>query len=294
MKTHYYSIENAPDASVENPHLYTTTYTKGEGFKFYQDGVHILTASFGYSDNPCYVCNKVVFGRGPWNNLTTSYNDNPNPMSNLKVYASHIELGSGDRDVSEAAVMSSLGFDALYGDMAVAEKLLFLPTDAPDVVKFTAASKEEADAYAATLVPRLTSEDVSAGLEASYLKVVANAADESGAYTLAVAIDPAKVAAPEISGDESSAGGDKAFVVTEGEEGVSISVVIENAVKGLWYGYEVKDALGDEVAFENDVDSFTRATGSKYRLKASTPRPAKSSGFFRVKALPANPIRSNR
>lgn len=307
----YYSIENAPDASVENPHLYTVAYTKGEGFKFYQDGVHILTAAFGYSDNPCYVCNKVVFGRGPWNNLTTSYNDNPNPMSNLKVYASHIELGSGDRDVSEAAVMSSLGFDALYEDMAVAEKLLFLPghqtaygveyppeagipTDAPDVVKFTAASKEEADAYAATLVPRLTREDVSAGLETSYLKVVANEADESGAYTLAVAIDPAMVAAPVISGGEDSAGGDKAFVVTEGEEGVSISVVIENAVKGLWYGYEVKDVLGDEEAFENDVDSFTRALGSKYRLKASTPRPAKSSGFFRVKALPANPIRSNR
>ena len=307
----YYSIENAPDASVENPHLYTITYTKGEGFKFYQDGVHILTAAYGYSDNPCYVHNKVVFGRGPWNDLTTSYNDNPNPVSNQKVYASHIELGSGDREVSEAAVMSSLGFDALYGDMAVAEKLSYLPgrqtaygveyppeagipTDAPDAVKFTAASKEEADAYAATLVPRLTSEDVSAGLEASYLKVVANAADESGAYTLSVAIDPAKVTPPEISGGESSAGGDKAFVLTEGEEGVSISLVIENAVKGLWYGYEVKDALGNEEAFENDVDSFTRATGAKYRLKASTPRPAKSSGFFRVKALPANPIRSNR
>lgn len=117
---------------------------------------------------------------------------------------------------------------------------------------------------------------------------------ESGAYTLAVAIDSAKVAAPEISGGESSASGDEAFVLTEGEDGASISLVIENAVKGLWYGYEVKDALGDEVAFENDVDSFTRATGARYRLKASTPRPAKSSGFFRVKALPANPIRSNR
>ena len=129
VNTVYYSRVNSPDASVGSPHLYTLEYRKGEGFGFYQDGVQILTASYGYVDNPCYVFHKVVFGRGPWNNLTTSYDDNPNPMSGLKVYASHIELGSDDRRVSEAAVMASLNFDAAYDGMTIAEKLSYLPAN---------------------------------------------------------------------------------------------------------------------------------------------------------------------
>lgn len=129
VNTVYYSRVNSPDASVESPHLYTLEYRKGEGFGFYQDGVQILTASYGYVDNPCYVFHKVVFGRGPWNKMTTSYDDNENPISGFKVYASHIELGSDDRSVSEAAVMASLNFDAAYDDMTIAEKLSYLPAN---------------------------------------------------------------------------------------------------------------------------------------------------------------------
>ena len=129
VNTVYYSRVNSPDASVENPHLYTLRYRKSEGFAFFQDGIQILAASYGYVDNPCYVANRVDFGRGPWNNLTTSYNDNPNPISGFKVYASHIELGSGDRSVSEAAVMESLNFDAAYDGMTLAEKLAYLPAN---------------------------------------------------------------------------------------------------------------------------------------------------------------------
>jgi len=127
VNTVYYSRVNSPDASVESPHLYTLEYRKGEGFGFYQDGVQILTASYGYVDNPCYVFHKVVFGRGPWNKMTTSYDDNENPISGFKVYASHIELGSDDRSVSEAAVMASLNFDAAYDGMTIAKKLSYLP-----------------------------------------------------------------------------------------------------------------------------------------------------------------------
>jgi len=129
VNTVYYSRVNSPDASVESPHLYTLEYRKSEGFGFYQDGVQILTASYGYVDNSCYVFNKVVFGRGPWNKMTTSYDDNENPISGFKVYASHIELGSDARSVSEAAVMASLNFDAAYDDMTIAEKLSYLPAN---------------------------------------------------------------------------------------------------------------------------------------------------------------------
>ncbi len=129
VNTVYYSRANSPDASVESPHLYTLEYRKGEGFGFYQDGVQILTASYGYVDNPCYVFHKVVFGRGPWNKMTTTYDDNENPISGFTVYASHIELGSDDRSVSEAAVMESLNFDSAYDAMTIAGKLAYLPAN---------------------------------------------------------------------------------------------------------------------------------------------------------------------
>lgn len=107
VSDYYYTLVNTPSTNVETPHLYTLTYTDGFGFTFYQDGVEILTGAYGYKNVEYLIYNKVTFGRGPWNILTTSYNDNPNPMSNFKVYASHIELGSDDRTISEAAVLAS-------------------------------------------------------------------------------------------------------------------------------------------------------------------------------------------
>lgn len=125
----YYTLVNTPDATVDTPHLYTFKYLIDEGFEFYQDGSLILTATWGFVDKGYKVANRVDFGRGPWNKLTTGYDDNPNPMSGFKVYASHIELGSDDRSVSESAVMESLNFDAAYDAMTIADKLAYLPAN---------------------------------------------------------------------------------------------------------------------------------------------------------------------
>ncbi|MBQ4385343.1 MAG: CotH kinase family protein [Kiritimatiellae bacterium] len=125
----YYTLVNTPDATVDTPHLYTFKYLIDEGFEFYQDGSLILTATWGFVDKGYKVANRIDFGRGPWNKLTTGYDDNPNPISGFKVYASHIELGSDDRSVSEAAVMESLNFDSAYDAMTIAEKLAYLPAN---------------------------------------------------------------------------------------------------------------------------------------------------------------------
>jgi len=165
-------------------------------------------------------------------------------------------------------------------------------TDSPDTIEFAAASQAEADAHAEAIKPTLTQEDEKSGLDASYLKVVANPSSVSGIYTLAVDIDSGKVPAPAIlQNDQSAASGEEAVVFVDEANGKTVTITIENAIKGLWYGYEVSDALGDASAFANDVDSFMRATDAKFKLKASSPRAEKEAGFYRVKALPAKPTR---
>ena len=165
-------------------------------------------------------------------------------------------------------------------------------TDSPDTIEFAAASQAEADAHAEAIKPTLTQEDEKSGLDASYLKVVANPSSVSGIYTLAVDVDSGKVPAPAIlQNDQSAASGEEAVVFVDEANGKTVTITIENAIKGLWYGYEVSDALGDASAFANDVDSFMRATDAKFKLKASSPRAEKEAGFYRVKALPAKPTR---
>ncbi len=116
-----------PDATVDSPHLYTFTYAKNEGFRFYQDGVQILEATDGFADKGYLAYYKVTFGCGPWNGWTTSYDDSANPMPNFKVYASHIALGTDEVLASIEPVIESLAFDAAYDNMSIAEKLSYLP-----------------------------------------------------------------------------------------------------------------------------------------------------------------------
>ena len=144
-----------------------------------------------------------------------------------------------------------------------------------------------ADVAAADVTVTLTTEDVAAGLEAQYLKVVAEpVAGESGKYKAVVAVNPETVGAPFVGVGESAVEDDPVKVedVVGGKE---VSVSITNAVKGLWYGYEVADELGATAVFGNDVGSFERAKGAAHTVKGS-PR-TQPSGFFRVKVLPARP-----
>jgi hypothetical protein len=121
-------VVGQPDASVESPHLYTFTYTKNEGFRFYQDGVQILEATDGFTDRGYLAYYKVTFGCGPWNRWTTSYDDSANPMPNFKVYASHIALGTDEVLASVDPVMESLNFSSEYDGMSIAAKLAYLPS----------------------------------------------------------------------------------------------------------------------------------------------------------------------
>jgi len=111
------SVNVSADMSAK--HLYTMTYTKGVGYKLYMDGVEVLVNEGKegcYKDSNMPIINRVVFGCGYWTNLMTSYNANPNPISNLKVYASHIALGTDDRTVSETAVVEATGYDPEASD----------------------------------------------------------------------------------------------------------------------------------------------------------------------------------
>ena len=103
------SVQVSADMSVR--HLYTMTYTKGVGYKLYMDGAEVLTNESYYKGGNLPLINRVLFGCGYWTNWMTSYNDNPNPMPNLKVYASHVALGTDDRTVSETAVIEATGYE---------------------------------------------------------------------------------------------------------------------------------------------------------------------------------------
>ena len=111
--------------------------------------------------------------------------------------------------------------------------------------------------------------------------------EKDGKYVAVVDVNPATVLPPVFAGAE-GASEEPPVAVEEDEDGkTKVSVTIGNAVIGLWYGYEVANALGAGVAFENDNGSFKRATNATFKVEA-TPR-TEPSGFFRVKVLPARP-----
>ena len=98
-------------ADMTVPHLYTMTYTMGAGFKLYMDGEEVMSNTAYFQLNRLLIFERVVFGCGYWTKWITSYDDYPNPISNLKVYASHIALGTDDRTVSETVVKEATGYE---------------------------------------------------------------------------------------------------------------------------------------------------------------------------------------
>ncbi|MBP5790806.1 MAG: CotH kinase family protein, partial [Kiritimatiellae bacterium] len=156
-----------------------------------------------------------------------------------------------------------------------------------NTIKFSAKSQSEADKIAKTAKPGLTEEDKKAELDVNYLTIIAEPVKEGKTYKLVVAVNPATVEKPEV--DTSAAEPMTIEDDTEDSGKKTVSVSISNAIKGLWYGYEVSDTLGADKAFQNDADSFERATNATHKVTASPRDSSKTSGFFRVKVLPAKP-----
>ena len=164
-----------------------------------------------------------------------------------------------------------------------------LPNNGGSSEPFAADSQEAADELVANAKPALSDDDITAGLDAQYLKVVAEPVEGSpGKYKAAVVANPETVAAPIVAGHVEE--GEPVEVEEDNDGNTTVSVTISNAIRGLWYGYEVSDALGGGVLFENDVRSFERAEGTSHKVRGSPrDRSEKPSGFFRVKVLPAKP-----
>ena len=154
-----------------------------------------------------------------------------------------------------------------------------------DTIVFDAKSQKEADSLIAGISPELSAEDASSGLDAQCLKVVAEPVEgESGRFRAVVSVNPDVVAAPLIESNPSS--GDEPVKIEDDSDGSkTISISVANAVRGLWYGYEVSDS--PDAGFSNDVPSFKRATGSSATITGS--KRNQPSGFFRVKVLPSRP-----
>lgn len=119
------SLESSPatrlaetTADVTKPHIYTLTFKSGDGVTLYQDGIALLKASSPYTNySASRVVSPVTFGCGPyhaWRNST--WHDYPNPAKDFSLYASHIELGTDNRTVSEASVKESMGYDPEESD----------------------------------------------------------------------------------------------------------------------------------------------------------------------------------
>ena len=175
-------------------------------------------------------------------------------------------------------------WSAVYFDAADGTVLRGVSSD-DSVVTFEAKDQKAADKLVAELSPALTEEDVTAELQAQYLKVVAEPTGKKNEFVVTVAVNPETVGAPVIA--EPAAESEPVEIEEDDKGETTVSVSISNAIQGLWYGYEVSDALGEAADFANDVDSFERAEGSAHTVKGS-PRD-KASGFFRIKVLPAKP-----
>ena len=175
-------------------------------------------------------------------------------------------------------------WSAVYFDAADGTVLRGVSSD-DSVVTFEAKDQKAADKLVAELSPALTEEDATAGLQAKYLKVVAEPTGNKNEFVVAVAVNPETVNAPVIA--EPAAESEPVEIEEDDKGETTVSVSISNAVKGLWYGYEVADELGDASSFENDVPSFERATDAAHTVTGSSR--TQPSGFFRLKVLPAKP-----
>ncbi len=135
--TNPFTRVNDGDGSVDEPHLYTLTYSSDNGVCFYQDGIEILHQDEVFKDSGNLALYRVNFGCGAWADA------NPNPMPDFKVYASHIALGTDDRTVSENAVKES------YSASNQEESEDPAPLATPAVVDILVAYDKGAQAYVA-------------------------------------------------------------------------------------------------------------------------------------------------
>ncbi len=198
-----------------------------------------------------------------------------------------------DEHVGELTDQVIVG-DATFGSDIPEDPLSYPEVDtssgtvsiAEEPVVFTATTEEEAAAWVESLTPELTAEQIKDGLTTDKFTVVAKKVPgESGKYQAIVDLNPLNVDEPAVdtSLDEPMEIEDD----TADPDKNTVSVSISNAIRGLWYGYEVTDTLGDD--FTNDVSSFERATDADHKVKSSPREKTKASGFFRIKVLPAKP-----
>lgn len=165
---------------------------------------------------------------------------------------------------------------------------------------FSAASPEEAAEIASAMGVALTDDDVAAGLDVQYLRVVAapvgglvlpsqgnpdsfSSAPMSGdvSYYAYVDVNPDTVPAPVIGASTGSP-----MPVVQDSDGVKVDIYVNNAIQGLWYGCEVKDALSDPFVY--DVDSFVRAPEGGVVDVPCTKRTSEAA-FFRVRVTATKP-----
>ncbi len=170
------------------------------------------------------------------------------------------------------------------------EALYEIPNNGESSEPFAADSQEAADELVANAKPALSDDDVYAGLEPQYLKIVAQPVDgEAGKYKAAVVVNPDTAGVPVMAQIEDGETTIDPLTVESDEEGSKVTVGVSNATVGLWYGFIWTDSLGDK-PFENDVESFKRATFTSVKIESKA-EAAKSAqkAFFRVKVLPAKP-----
>lgn len=166
---------------------------------------------------------------------------------------------------------------------------------------FSAASPEEAAEIASAMEVVLTEEDVAAGLDPMYLRVVVAPVDDvlppsqgnpdsfsstppaagDVSYYAYIDVNPDTVPAPIIGSST-----DSPMPVVQYSDGVKVDISVCNAIQGLWYGCEVKDSLSDPFVY--DVDSFDRAPADGVVVIPCTKRTSEAA-FFRVRVTATKP-----
>ena len=160
-----------------------------------------------------------------------------------------------------------------------------------------ATTPEEAEAALADCEIVLSDEDKKEGLVTNVLKLVAvpvvsvdpQTGIETTTYVARVEVDETKVPAPMLGQIEEGEATVDPLTVESDEEGSKVTVGVSNATVGLWYGFIWTDSLGDK-PFENDVESFKRATSTSVKIESKA-EAAKSAqkAFFRVKVSATKP-----
>jgi len=193
--------------------------------------------------------------------------------AHLDELTDQVIVGNADFGGIGAVVLNSSDGTCLHG-----------LSSADGVLTFAAKNDKAAAAVVERIAPTLTADDKEAGLSADSLAVRAVAAGD-GVYQAVVDVNPATVGAPRFA----AAGDDPSVAAATDDEGETIvSSSIDNAVIGLWYGYEVADELGESAAFAPDAESFIRATANGPMTIRSSPR-TEPCGFFRLKVSAAKP-----